>query len=110
MSLTLIGTLMGDPVLGYSFSIATADPPPWDMTELTDKREAECRIARLEAEINSLKQQLATCCVIAETSSRQAQFFAGVIDELKGASVGAWKDKQAEAAQSWIDAQKPGVS
>lgn len=95
MSLTLIGTLMGDPVLGYSFSIVTADPPPWDMTELTDKREAECRIARLEAEISSLKQQLATCCQLASMSAKQAEAFAAALNEATGVVAGHWENERA---------------
>lgn len=69
-----------------------------------------CMYADAQAEIADLKQQLATACILANTSAEQAHHFAVALIDARGAAVGYWSNKPVEeAARSWIDAQKPGV-
>ena len=69
-----------------------------------------CMYADAQAEIADLKQQLATACILATQQASHAQVFAEALVDARGAAVGYWPNEHvAEAAQSWIDAQKPGV-
>lgn len=78
------------------------------LDELTDRQ--SMHISDLAHENSSLKQQLATACILANTSAEQAHHFAVALIDARGAAVGYWSNKPVEeAAQSWIDAQKPGV-
>lgn len=58
--------------------------------DLRGKAEIAAELAWRDAEIASLRQQLATACVLADTSAKQAQAFASALDELKGAGAGYW--------------------
>lgn len=61
------------------------------MDELTDRQ--SIHLCELAHEVSGLKQQLATCCALAETSTAQAQAFAGALDELKGSGAGYWPNE-----------------